>query len=214
MVKSLLGKKLGMTQLFDESGSVLPVTVLQVGPCYVIQVKTSDSDECLAVQIGFDEAKKKRVSKPLLGHFAKAGVPPTKLLRDVEPDGDEVPELGQRLGAEVFAETARVDVTGISKGRGFAGVMRRHGFHGMPASHGTSKKHRAPGSIGSGTDPGRVMRGKAMPGHMGVRQVTVHNLDVVRVDTDRNLLLVKGAVPGSKGSYVTVSKPKREGSKS
>jgi len=207
MVNSLLGKKIGMTQTFDEAGAVVPVTVLQVGPCVVLQVKNDAAGTCRAVQIGFDERKRKNTPKPLLGHFDKAGVEPKRVLRDVKPEQGAELEPGQSLGASIFADTKFVDVTGTSKGRGFAGVIKRHGFRGGPATHG-SKTHRRPGSIGPGTDPGRVIKGRRMAGHMGAERVTVRNLQVVRVDEARNLILVKGAVPGSNGGYVEVKKAK------
>jgi len=205
MVKALLGKKVGMTQIFDEAGTLVPVTVLQVGPCSVVQVKCDEEGACRAVQIGFGQRKRKNTPKPLLGHFEKAGVEPMSILSDVEPEKDAELAAGQTLGAEVFNETPLVDVIGTSKGRGFAGVVRRHGFRGGPATHG-SKTHRHAGSIGPGTDPARVIKGRRMAGHMGAERVTVRNLQVVRVDTERNLLLLKGAVPGSKGAYVLVRK--------
>jgi len=187
MVKSLLGKKIGMTQLFDESGTLVPVTVLQVGPCVVVQVKNGPDGACTAVQIGFDRRKRKSTPRPLLGHFDKAGVEPARVLREVEPEEGAELQPGQR--------------------RGFAGVMKRHGFRGGPATHG-SKTHRRPGSIGPGTSPGRVIKGRRMAGHMGAARVTVRNLKVLRVDEARNLLLVKGAVPGANGSDVEVRKAK------
>jgi len=207
MVKSLLGKKIGMTQLFDESGTLVPVTVLQVGPCVVVQVKNGPDGACTAVQIGFDRRKRKSTPRPLLGHFDKAGVEPARVLREVEPEEGAELQPGQSLGAGVFAGCKFVDVTGTSKGRGFAGVMKRHGFRGGPATHG-SKTHRRPGSIGPGTSPGRVIKGRRMAGHMGAARVTVRNLKVLRVDEARNLLLVKGAVPGANGSDVEVRKAK------
>lgn len=205
MVKALLGKKVGMTQIFDEAGTLVPVTVLKVGPCSVLQIKTDPSGSCSAVQIGFDSRKKKNTPKPLLGHFAKAKVDPMRVLRDVEPEQDAQLEMGQTISVDVFADTALVDVVSTSKGRGFAGVIKRHGFHGAPASHG-GKMHRHGGSIGPGASPGHVIKGKKMPGHMGAVRVTVRNLQVVKVDKDRNVMLVKGAVPGCNGCYVLVRK--------
>jgi large subunit ribosomal protein L3 len=207
MVKAVLGKKICMTQLFDEAGNLVPVTVLKVGPCSVVQLKTDSTGACRAVQIGFDERKKKNTPAPLLGHFAKAGVAPVKVLRDVEPDGNAELKPGQTIGVDVFEGTSLVDVSSKSKGRGFAGVIKRHHFAGGPATHG-SKTHRRPGSIGSSTSPGRVVKGKRMPGHMGNAQVTIRNLRVIKLDRDKNLMLVKGAVPGSRGSYVLVRKAK------
>ena len=205
MVKALLGKKLGMTQVYDEQGAIVPVTVLEVGPCSVVQVKTDAEGRCRAVQIGYGEKKRGKTTKPLQGHFAKARVTPKRVLREVAPDGDQAPELGQDLKVAVFAETKFVDVIGESKGRGFAGVIKRHGFHGGPAAHG-SKVHRHGGSIGAGSSPGHVVKGRKMPGHMGACRVTVRNLAVVKVDEERDLLLVKGAVPGFAGANVLVRK--------
>jgi large subunit ribosomal protein L3 len=205
MVKALLGKKVGMTQIFDDDGSAVPVTVLQVGPCYVVQPKEDADGKLRAVQIGFDERKRKNTPKPLLGHFAKAGVTPKKVLRDVEPDDADSIECGQELGVLEFKDEKRVTVTGTSKGRGFAGVIKRHGFRSGPATHG-SNFHRVAGSVGSGTDPGRIIKGRKMPGHMGAEKVTVRNLEVVKVIEERNVLLVKGAVPGCNGGYVLVRK--------
>lgn len=207
MVKALLGKKVGMTQVFDADGVRIPVTVLKVGPCPVVQVKKDAEGTCTAVQIGFGDRKRKNTPKSLLGHFDKVDVQPTELLRDVEPEAGSELEPGQNLGVDVFAEVPLVDVIGTSKGRGFAGPMRRHGFAGGPKTHG-GKMDRRPGSIGPGTDPGRVIKGRRMAGHMGDARVTIRNLEVVRVDPERNVLLVKGGVPGSKNSYVMVRKAK------
>ena len=196
-----------MTHLFEEAGRLVPVTVLRVGPCYVTQVKSPPGDNCRAVQIGFEDAKRRNVIRPQAGHFGKSGVSPKKLLRDVEPDQAEELAPGQKLGVEEFEGVSHVDVSGVSKGRGFAGVVKRHGFRGGPASHG-AKTHRHGGSIGPGTSPGRVIKGRKMPGHMGADRVTVRNLQVVSIEPERNLMLVKGAVPGSRGSYVMVRKRK------
>jgi len=206
MVNALLGKKMGMTQVYDEAGNVVPVTVLQVGPCAVVQLKTNAEGVCIAVQIGFDERKRKNTPQPLRGHFEQASVTPRKVLRDVAPEPEAKLALGQSLGVGVFAGVPVVDVTGTSKGRGFAGVMKRHGFAGGPASHGAAKVHRRPGAIGQHTDPGRVHKGKRMAGHMGCDRVTVRNLKVVQLDEARNLMLVRGAVPGHNGAYVLVRK--------
>lgn len=205
MVKALLGRKIGMTQVFNEAGAVAPVTVLQVGPCMVTQVKTLPGDNAASVQIGFDEANKKRVTMPLAGHFAAAGVAPQRVLRDVAPDGPEMPELGQEIGVGIFEGVSKVDVVGVSKGRGTAGVVKRYGFAGQPETHG-GRTRRLPGSIGSGTWPGRVWKGKRMAGHMGAARVTVRNLRVLRIDPERNLMLVRGCVPGSNGSCLLVKK--------
>ncbi len=205
MVKALLGKKIGMTQVFDPSGKRLPVTVLRVGPCTVTQVKTAETDCVPAVQIGFEERKRKNTRQPLAGHFAKAGTSPKRILRDVQPDGDQVPQPGQQIGLEVFEGVSHVDVTGVSKGRGFAGVVKRHHFSGAPETHG-GRFGRRTGSIGSSTAPARVWKGKRMAGHMGCEKVTVRNLEVLRLEPERHLMLLKGSVAGSNGSYVLVRK--------
>jgi large subunit ribosomal protein L3 len=199
----ILGKKIGMTQVFDEEGNVVPVTLVQAGPCQVVQVRTADRDGYEAVQLGFDEIKKlKRVNKPMMGHFKKAGVPPYRVLREFPMSGYEV---GQTVTVEVFQKGDTVHVSGISKGKGFQGIMKRHGAHGGPASHG-SKFHRAPGSIGASAFPSRVWKGHPMPGRMGGERVTVKNLKVVDVKPEMNLLLIKGAIPGPKGGYVEIRK--------
>jgi large subunit ribosomal protein L3 len=205
MVKALLGKKIGMTQVFDEAGAVVPATVLQVGPCMVTQVKTPSNDSVAGVQIGFDEANRKRLTRSLAGHFSAAGVAPQRVLRDVDPDGAELPEVGRQIGVDIFEGIAQVDVIGVSKGRGTAGVVKRHGFRGQPETHG-GRTRRLPGSIGSNTSPGRVWKGKRMAGHMGSARVTVRNLRVLRIDPERNIMLVKGCVPGHNGSCVMVRK--------
>jgi len=205
MVKAMLGKKVGMTQVYDEAGSLVPVTVLEVGPCSVVQVKADAEGKCQAVQLGFGDRKRSRTNQAQQGHFKKAGVSPKRLLRDVPPEQGAPVEAGQSLGVDVFAQTAYVDVTANSKGRGFAGVMKRHGFKGGGASHG-SKTHRHCGSVGTNTTPGRVLKGRRMAGHMGDARVTVRNLKVVKVDQERGLLLVRGAVPGHNGAFVTVRK--------
>ncbi len=208
MVKALIGKKVGMTQVFDESGQVIPVTVLQVGPCTVTQVKTRGTDNADAVQIGFDDAKVKNVPKPLAGHFAKAGATPKRVLLDVPPDGDESPQMGDQLGVDQFEGVEYVDVQGISKGHGFAGVMRRHGFSGSPKTHG-GRFGRHGGSIGTSATPSRVLKGKKMPGQMGAARLTVRNLRVVKLDAEHDLMLVGGAVAGGNGGYVLVRKAVR-----
>jgi large subunit ribosomal protein L3 len=205
MVKALIGKKIGMTQVFDESGKHVPVTVLQVGPCVVTQVKTEETDNVAAVQVGFMERKRKNTTQPLLGHFEKADATPKQVVHDVAPEGDELPEPGQELGADIFEETDYVDVTGTSKGRGFAGVVRRHGFATAPKTHG-GRFGRTGGAIGTSATPARVIKGVKMPGQMGNEQVTIRNLQVVKVDAERNLVLVKGSVAGPKGGFVMVRK--------
>mgnify|MGYP006279081679 CR=1 FL=1 len=194
-----------MTQVFDDEGRQVPVTVLRVGPCFVTHLKVGEERNRQAVQIGFDDAKRKNITKPLEGHFARSGVKPKKVLKDVDIEEGAELELGQRLSVDIFEGVDKVDVIGTSKGRGFAGGVKRHGFSGGPASHG-SKVHRGPGSLGPGTDPGRVFKGTRMAGHMGDETVTVRNLEVVEVKPERNVLLVKGSVPGTKGGYVTVKK--------
>jgi len=185
MVKALLGKKVGMTQIFDEAGRRIPVTVLRVGPCPVTQVKTAETDGVTAVQIGLGERKRKNTPQPLLGHFEKAGVKPQRTLHDVEPDGEELPEPGQELSVSIFEGVSHVDVSGVSKGRGFAGVVKRHGFGSSPKTHG-GRFGRGPGSIGSSASPGRVLKGMRMAGHMGAARVTVRNLQVLEVDAERD----------------------------
>ena len=203
MVNTILGRKLGMTQVWGEDDNIVPVTVIQAGPCVVAQVKTTETDGYEAVQIGFGDIKEHRVNKPMKGHFAKAGIAPMRYLREVRVEDASQHSCGEVITVESFADTAKVDVTGVSKGRGFAGVIKRHHFAGGPGGHG-SHFHRAPGSIGMCAYPSRVLKGMRMAGHMGCDRVTVKNLAVVRVDTDQNLILVKGAVPGGKGALVQV----------
>ncbi len=203
MQKAILGKKLGMTQVFTEDGTVIPVTVVEAGPVTVTQLKTVENDGYNAVQVGFVDAADKKLTKPEKGHFAKAGVAGKKFLREFRFDEGVSYELGAEIKADVFAEGDRVDVTGISKGRGFAGTVKRWGTHRGPMSHG-SGYHRRPGSMGACSTPSRVMKNKKLPGHLGVEQVTVQNLDVVRVDVEKNIILVKGAIPGPKGGLVTI----------
>src|SRR5687767_4253415 len=194
MASGLLGRKIGMTQVFDENGRVVPVTVIQAGPCWVTQVKTNTSDGYDAVQIGFEESR--RLVSPARGHRAKAGTPMLRHLREWRVADPSAFEVGQRLDVSMFAAGERVAVVGTSKGKGFQGVVKRHGFAGGPKTHGQSDRLRAPGSIGSGTTPGRVLKGLHMAGKMGNARTTVRNLMVVRADSDRNLLLLRGAVPG------------------
>ena len=194
MVNTILGRKLGMTQVWGEDDNIVPVTVIQAGPCVVAQVKTTETDGYEAVQIGFGDIKEHRVNKPMKGHFAKAGIAPMRYLREVRVEDASQHSCGEVITVESFADTAKVDVTGVSKGKGFAGVIKRHHFAGGPGGHG-SHFHRAPGSIGMCAYPSRVLKGMRMAGHMGCDRVTVKNLAVVRVDTDQNLILVKGAVP-------------------
>jgi large subunit ribosomal protein L3 len=199
-MKGILGEKLGMTQVFTDDGRALPVTVIKAGPCRVVQVKTEDRDGYAAVQLSYGSAR--RPTKPRAGHFAKAGADPGRYL--VELRTDEPFETGQELKADVFQPGDRTDVVGVSKGKGFAGTMKRHGFGGMPGSHGTERKHRSPGAIGACATPSRVFRGTKMAGQMGNQRVTVLNLEVVEADAERGLLLLRGAVPGPIGSLVMV----------
>ena len=203
MKKALIGKKVGMTQIFDENGTVIPVTVIEAGPCVVAQVKTLENDGYEAVQLGFGEIKEKHLNKPVKGHFAKANVTAKKHLREFRLDSIEGIKVGDELKADVFAAGEKIDVQGTSKGKGFQGVIKRHGQHRGPMGHG-SMYHRRPGSMGSTSTPGRVFKGKKLPGHMGVQTVTIQNLDVVRVDLDKNVILVKGSVPGNKGAILKI----------
>ena len=202
MQKAIIGKKIGMTQIFDAEGKVVPVTVIEAGPCNVIQRKTVETDGYEAVQLGFGEVKEKHVNKALKGHFAKSGVSIKKVLKEFRLDEITL-NVGDEVKADVFAEGERVDVTGISKGKGYAGTVKRWGTHRGPMTHG-SGYHRGPGSMGACSSPSRVFKGKRLAGHLGCEKVTVQNLDVVRVDMDRNLILVKGAIPGPKGGIVTI----------
>lgn len=204
MTKGIIGKKLGMTQIFNEQGQIVPVTVVQAGPCVVVQRKTSDKDGYEAVQIGFvDASGGKRASKAEKGHAEKKGVAPVRVLRELKVDASDAAKPGDSVLVTVFEPQVKVHVTGTSKGKGFAGVMKRHHFKGGRATHG-SMFHRAPGSIGGSSDPSRVYPGMRMGGHMGAEQVTVRNLEIAKVDAENNLLLIKGAVPGPKGSYVVI----------
>lgn len=206
MIEGLIGKKLGMAQIFDEDGTVIPVTVLKVGPCVVVQKKTLQEDGYQAVQLGLVEQKKpKKINKPLNGHFKKANVPPTRQLKEFYYDGEEDLKLGDQILVDIFKDVGKVNVTGIGKGKGFAGVIKRWGFKGGKASHG-SMFHRAPGSIGASAFPSRVIKGKKMPGRMGGERVTVRNLKIIKTDTENHLLLVKGAIPGARGSYVLIKR--------
>jgi large subunit ribosomal protein L3 len=210
-VKGLLGSKLGMTQLWDENNRVVPVTVVQAGPCVVTQVRTPDSNGYSAVQLGFGGVKAKQPTKPSAGHFEKAGVTPRKHLVEIRTSDASEYTLGQELTAEVFAAGDVIDVTGVSKGKGTAGVMKRHGFSGLRASHGVHRKHRAPGSIGGCATPGRVFKGLRMAGRMGAERVTVQNLTVHGVDAERGLILIKGAIPGNKGGLVVLRSAAKKG---
>ena len=202
--KGVLGTKLGMTQVWDADNKIVPVTVIAAGPCVVTQVRTADKDGYNAIQLAFGEIEPRKVSKPETGHFEKAGVTPRRHLVEVRTDDAANYTVGQEITAETFAAGQLVDVTGTSRGHGFAGVMKRHGFHGLRASHGVQRKHRSPGSIGGCSTPGRVFRGIKMAGRMGGDRQTTQNLTVHAVDAEKGLLLIKGAVPGHKGTLVLV----------
>jgi large subunit ribosomal protein L3 len=202
----LIGKKIGMTRIFDDAGAQIPVTVIEAGPCPVVQVRSKQGEGYDAIQLGFGAQKDKRASKADMGHAAKAGLEAApRILREFTTSNGEEYEVGQQLTVEQFEAGDRVKVTGNSKGRGFQGVMKRHGFAGRPASHGHSQP-RTPGSMGPGTDPSRVIKGKKLPGRMGGTRTSIRNLKVVRVDGERNLLFVKGGVPGARNAYVLISK--------
>ena len=213
MAKGILGKKLGMTQIFEDDGRLIPVTVVEAGPCVVLQNKTEETDGYNAVQIGVGEMKEKHTTKPMKGHFDKAGVAPLKFVRELRLSAPSEYEIGQKIAADIFAAGELIDVTGISRGKGFAGTIKRHNFARGPMKHG-SKSHREPGSMGpmhSGPG-GRVIKGKKLPGRMGGVQATVQRLTIARVDAERNLILVKGSIPGAAGSFVVVKetvKPKK-----
>ncbi|HWL65943.1 MAG TPA: 50S ribosomal protein L3 [Actinomycetota bacterium] len=201
-VKGILGRKVGMTQVFDDGGHAVPVTVVEAGPCSVAQVKTADKDGYSAIQLAFGEPK--RVNQPTAGHFAKAGVDPSRHVVELRLDDVGDYSLGSEIKADVFEEGEMVDVVGVTKGKGFTGAMKRHHFSGLGASHGTERKHRSPGSIGGASTPARVFRGQKMPGHLGHERVTTLNLKVIKVDPERNLMLIRGAVPGPRGGLVMV----------
>jgi len=201
MQKAIIGKKLGMTQLFDENGSFVPVTVVEAGPCVVVQKKTVENDGYESVQLGFGEIKDKHVNKPLKGHFAKADVANKRYLREFAIEGN----VGDIIKADVFAPGEKVDVCGTSKGKGYAGTIKRYGTHSLKATHGTGPVAREAGSMGACSDPSRIYKGKKMAGHLGVERVTVQNLDVVKVDAENNLIALRGAIPGPKGGIVTIT---------
>ena len=203
MSKGLIGKKVGMTQIFDEKGMIIPVTVIEAGPCVVSQVKTVETDGYNAIQLGFGEVKSSKVNKPKAGHFAKANVEAKKHLREFRCEEPAELKVGDEVKADVFAQGEKVDIQGISKGKGFQGVIKRHGQHRGPMGHG-SMYHRRPGSMGSTSTPGRVFKGKKLPGHMGVQKITIQNLEIIKVDMDKNVLLVKGSVPGPKGAILKI----------
>lgn len=202
MEKAIIGKKVGMTQIFDEAGKVIPVTVIEAGPCAVVQKKTTEKDGYSAVQLGFQDVSEKKLSKPELGHLKKAGVSPKRVLKEFAIKNVDAMNVGDVVKADVFAAGDRVDVTGISKGKGYQGVIKRWGAQRTPMSHGGGPVHRHAGSMGSSTDPSRIFKGKIGAGHMGSEQVTVLNLDVIKVDPELNLIAVLGAIPGPKGGVV------------
>jgi large subunit ribosomal protein L3 len=202
--KGVLGEKLGMTQVFDDEGRIVPVTVIQAGPCVVTRVRTPDADGYSAVQLAYGQIDPRKVNKPMAGHFEKAGVTPRRHVVELRTDDAAEYELGQEVTVEVFEAGQRIDVTGRSKGKGTAGVMKRHGFKGLGASHGTQRKHRSPGSIGGCATPGRVFKGLRMAGRHGNTRTTVQNLTVHSIDADKGLLLIKGAVPGPNGGLILV----------
>lgn len=203
-IKGILGKKLGMTQVFDANNKIVPVTVIEAGPCVVTQIRTADKDGYSAVQLSFGAIDPRKVSKPAAGHFAKAGVTPRREVAELRTSDTSSYSVGQELRADVFAPGEIVDATGTSRGKGTAGVMKRHGFHGLGASHGVDRKHRMSGSIGNRTTPGRVFKGKKMMGRMGVERVTTQNLLIHSVDAEKSLILIKGAVPGATNSIVFI----------
>jgi large subunit ribosomal protein L3 len=224
-VKGILGKKVGMTQIFDEKGEMIPVTVVEAGPCWVTQVRTPERDGYSAVQLGFEEIKPRRLTRGQLGHLGQlktdekhprrrklaSPVPALRYLREFRVKDEELPAEGDRITVDVFQAGDRVDVVGTSKGRGFTGGIKRHGFRRQPKTHGQSDRHRAPGSAGAGTHPGRVFKGKRMPGRSGNRRVTVQNLEVALVDPERNLLAVRGGIPGPKGGLVLIKPARKQG---
>lgn len=203
-VKALLGRKLGMTQVWDEEGKLIPVTVVQVDKNVVTQIRTQDSDGYAAIQLGFGEMDPRKVTKPMAGHFAKAGVTPRRHLAEIRTTDADAYELGQELGADTFAAGTLVDVSGNTKGKGFAGVMKRHGFAGVSSSHGAHRNHRKPGSIGACATPGRVFKGLNMAGRMGNERRTIMNLKVQAVDVEKGLVVLTGAIPGPKGGIVVI----------
>ena len=204
MKKAIIGKKVGMTQIFDENGKVIPVTVIEAGPCVVVQKKTDEKDGYNALQLGFQDVKEKKLTKPELGHLKKADVAAKKYLREFRLEDCGAYNVGDEIKADVFAEGDKVDVTGISKGKGYAGVIKRWNAQRTPTTHGGGPVHRHAGSMGSGTDPSRIFKGKIGAGHMGMEQVTVQNLDIVKIDPELNMIVVKGAIPGPKGGIVYI----------
>jgi len=204
MVKAIIGKKVGMTQIFDDNGKVLPVTVLQAGPCVVVQKKTEENDGYNSIQLGFQDVKDRRLTKPQAGHLKKAGVSAKKYLKEFRLDDSSELSVGDELKADVFAEGDKADITGISRGKGYSGVIKRHGASRTAMAHGGGPVHRHAGSMGAGTDPARIFKGKMGAGQMGAQQVTVQNLEIVKVDADRDMIAVRGAVPGPRGGIVFI----------
>ena len=209
MKKAIIGKKLGMTQVFTPDGLVIPVTVVEAGPCPVVQVKNDEKDGYSAVVVAFDKQKAHRVNKPRTGAFKKAGVETYRLVKELKFDNSSEYNLGQEIKADIFAEGDKVDVSGTTRGRGFTGVIQRWNAHRLKMTHGTGPVHREVGSMGANSTPSRVFKNKHMPGHYGVERVTMQNLEIVKVDSERNILLVKGCVPGPKGSIVTIKEAKK-----
>ena len=205
MQKGLIGKKIGMTQFFDEKGNVIPVTVLEVGPCAVVQKKTAEKDGYNALQLGYGDVKLSRVNKPMKGHFAKADVAPKKVLKEFRRDDTDAHNVGDIIKADVFAAGEKVDVCGTGKGKGYAGAIKRWNFGRLKETHGSGPVVRHQGSMGACSDPSRVFKGKKMAGHLGSERVTIQNLDVVKVDAENNLIAVKGAVPGARGGIVVIT---------
>ena len=205
MQKCIVGKKIGMTQLFDEKGKVIPVTVIEAGPCVVVQKKTTENDGYEAVQIGFGDKSEKNVNKPMKGHFAKADVAFKRVLREVRLDDCSALNVGDIIKADTFTVGDAVDVCGTSKGKGFAGAIKRHGYSRLKETHGSGPVHRHAGSMGANSTPSKVYKGKGLPGHMGAERVTVQNLDVVKVDVENNLIALRGAIPGPKGGVVFIT---------
>jgi large subunit ribosomal protein L3 len=209
-MKGLIGKKLGMAQIFDDAGRMIPVTIIEAGPCFVAQVRTKEKEGYNAVQLGFAETKNKRLTAGELGHLQRASLPALRYLREFPIDSDQTPKPGDKISVEIFQTGEKVDVIGASKGKGFQGGMKRHGFGGGPITHGQSDRQRAPGAIGSTTTPGRIYKGKRMAGHMGAARVTSSGLRVALVDAERNLLGVAGSVPGPKGGIVIIREARKQ----
>lgn len=211
MKKAIIGKKVGMTQIFDEEGKVIPVTVIEAGPCVVTQKKTEEKEGYTSVQLAFGDVTPRKLTKPEKGHLDKAGVSPKKYLKEFKLDSAADMNVGDEIKADTFAEGDRIDVTGTSRGKGYAGVIKRHNAHRTPTSHGGGPVHRHAGSMGSGSDPSRIFKGKIGAGQMGVEQVTIQNLDVVKVDAELNMIAVRGAIPGPKGGVVYLKSTVKNG---